>query len=263
MKTQEYQTLGEVIAALKTPQFTAQFIQLLKRFVTFDCAVILGYRQHKHPIYLYDSLPSQRQLLFQHYLTHSYRYDPFYVAIAEQHKTGILQRSEFKPVNQLQENYHTDFYQKTGWQDEVCIAVDLEDNRWIVIYLGMLQTDQPISQQQINGLKQRFPVLQALCRQHWGSQALFLAENSQSEHDLRHWVAAAIADFATDCLTPREQQITTLLVQGLDSQEIAAQLSISHGTVKNHRKRIYQQLQISSLSELFQLFLNHLITKGY
>ncbi|WP_217515198.1 response regulator transcription factor [Vibrio metschnikovii] len=263
MKTQEYQTLGEVIAALKTPQFTAQFIQLLKRFVTFDCAVILGYRQHKHPIYLYDSLPSQRQLLFQHYLTHSYRYDPFYVAIVEQQQTGVLQRSEFKPGNPLQENYHVDFYQKTGWQDEVCIAVDLEDNRWIVIYLGMLQTDQPISQQQINGLKQSFTVLQALCRQHWGSQALFLAENSQSEHDLRHWVAAAIADFATDCLTPREQQITTLLVQGLDSQEIAAQLSISHGTVKNHRKRIYQQLQISSLSELFQLFLNHLITKGY
>ncbi|WP_417553830.1 hypothetical protein [Marinomonas fungiae] len=33
------------------------------------------------------------------------------------------------------------------------------------------------------------------------------------------------------------------------------------GTVKNHRKRIYSQLKISSLGELFQLFLNHLITR--
>ncbi|MEK6164922.1 helix-turn-helix transcriptional regulator, partial [Vibrio cholerae] len=60
-------------------------------------------------------------------------------------------------------------------------------------------------------------------------------------------------------LHPREQEITALLIQGLDSQEIAEALAISHGTVKNHRKRIYAQLHVSSLSELFQLFLNHLI----
>ncbi|MCD6731943.1 LuxR C-terminal-related transcriptional regulator, partial [Vibrio cholerae] len=42
-------------------------------------------------------------------------------------------------------------------------------------------------------------------------------------------------------------------------QEIADALAISLGTVKNHRKRIYAQLHVRSLSEMFQLFLNHLI----
>nr|WP_237333051.1 helix-turn-helix transcriptional regulator [Vibrio sp. V10_P2A27P122] len=49
-------------------------------------------------------------------------------------------------------------------------------------------------------------------------------------------------------------------MQGLDTKEIAKQLDITEGTVKNHRKRIYAQLRVSSLSELFQIFLNHIIT---
>lgn len=74
-----------------------------------------------------------------------------------------------------------------------------------------------------------------------------------------HLVEQAIQSFGAQRLSPREQEITALLIQGLDSQEIAEALAISHGTVKNHRKRIYAQLHVSSLSELFQLFLNHLI----
>lgn len=261
MNSQEYDQLGATISALKTPRFTSHFIDLLKTVLPFDCAVILGYRQDKHPIYLYDSIPSQRQLLFQHYLTHSYLQDPFYTAIAKQQRGGILHRSEFSQLNMShsQQDYYNDFYAKTGWQDEICIAVHLDKTRWIVIYLAIIQTGQTITPTQITSLKQRFSVLEALCRQHWGTQLLLLAENAQPDQNLRGWVEQAITQFGADYLTPREQQITALLVQGLDSQEIAQQLNISLGTVKNHRKRIYAQLQVASLSELFQLFLNHLI----
>ncbi|WP_222422688.1 helix-turn-helix domain-containing protein [Rheinheimera sediminis] len=51
-----------------------------------------------------------------------------------------------------------------------------------------------------------------------------------------------------------------MLLQGFDSEDIAQQLNIAVGTVKNHRKKIYAKLQIGSLSELFQLFLTHLLT---
>ena len=50
------------------------------------------------------------------------------------------------------------------------------------------------------------------------------------------------------------------MVQGLDSEEIAERLQITQGTVKNHRKRIYAQLGVASLSEIFGLFINHAIT---
>ncbi|MCG3728666.1 helix-turn-helix domain-containing protein [Vibrio cincinnatiensis] len=261
MNNQEYHQLGNAIAALKTPYFTSHLIDLLKTILPFDCAVILGYRQNKHPIYLYDSISSQRQLLFQHYLTHTYLQDPFYTAIAQQQHTGILHRSEFSQLafTHVQQEYHTDFYEKTGWQDEVGIAVNLDETRWIVVYLGILEKEKNITTKQLTSLKQRFSILEALCRQHWGHQPLLLSENGQTHTDIRHWVEQAIYQFGAKHLTPREQQITSLLVQGLDSQDIAHQLNISQGTVKNHRKHIYAQLHVSSLSELFQLFLNHLI----
>ncbi|NNN44943.1 MULTISPECIES: LuxR C-terminal-related transcriptional regulator [Vibrio] len=264
MNNQEYHQLGKAITALQTPYFTSQLIDLLKTILPFDCAVILGYRQDKHPIYLYDSIPSQRQLLFQHYLTHTYLQDPFYTAITLQQHRGILHRSEFSQLTStyFQQKYHADFYQKTGWQDEVAIAVNLDETRWIGVYLGILEREKSITAKQLTLLKQRFSVLEALCRQHWGRQPLLLAENGQAKTDIRHWVEQAINQFGAKHLTPREQQITSLLVQGLDSQEIAQHLNIAHGTVKNHRKHIYAQLNVSSLSELFQLFLNYLIASA-
>ena len=51
-----------------------------------------------------------------------------------------------------------------------------------------------------------------------------------------------------------------LLLQGLDTEAIAAALGIGSGTVKNHRKHLYGKLRLGSRAELFNLFLNHLIT---
>jgi DNA-binding CsgD family transcriptional regulator len=77
---------------------------------------------------------------------------------------------------------------------------------------------------------------------------------------LQHQLSQAFSCFGQQLLTDKEQQIACLLLQGFDSLDIAQQLSISAGTVKNHRKKIYAKLQIGSLSELFQLFLTHLLT---
>ncbi|HAX1716249.1 TPA: helix-turn-helix transcriptional regulator [Escherichia coli] len=77
---------------------------------------------------------------------------------------------------------------------------------------------------------------------------------------MRSYVDESIQTFAQSVLTKRQQQIASLLVQGLDSSEVSEQLGLSIGTVKNYRKQIYAQLHINSLGELFQLFLNHLLT---
>ncbi|MFW6068239.1 MAG: LuxR C-terminal-related transcriptional regulator [Chloroflexota bacterium] len=50
-------------------------------------------------------------------------------------------------------------------------------------------------------------------------------------------------------LTPREQEVLGLLGKGLTNQEIAEQLFIEHGTVKNHVHRILKKLNASNRHE--------------
>lgn len=59
-------------------------------------------------------------------------------------------------------------------------------------------------------------------------------------------------------LTDREVQIVKLVLQGFPTFEIARRLKITVGTVKNHRRRLYQKLDITSERELFLLYLQSL-----
>ena len=52
-------------------------------------------------------------------------------------------------------------------------------------------------------------------------------------------------------LTPREQEIFTLLLKGTSPKEIAYTLKISYETVHHHQKNMYKKLGIQSIQELF------------
>lgn len=51
-------------------------------------------------------------------------------------------------------------------------------------------------------------------------------------------------------LTPRERDVTRLIVIGLSNKEIARQLGISDGTVKLHLHNIYQKLALRNRTML-------------
>ncbi len=54
-------------------------------------------------------------------------------------------------------------------------------------------------------------------------------------------------------LTPQEEQITALVVDGCSNQEVARELSLSAKTVEYHLTRVYKKLGVSSRGELREL----------
>lgn len=72
----------------------------------------------------------------------------------------------------------------------------------------------------------------------------------------------ATDSFLPDQLTPRERQIVELVLSGYPNSKIAEKLEISEGTIKNHRKRLYYKLDITTERELFLQFLEHLSAAG-
>lgn len=63
---------------------------------------------------------------------------------------------------------------------------------------------------------------------------------------------AVIARF--ESLKPREKEVARLLVGGLLSKDVAAQLCISPATVKVHKSRMMTKMQVGSLQELVIAF---------
>lgn len=51
-------------------------------------------------------------------------------------------------------------------------------------------------------------------------------------------------------LTPREQEVMTLIVKGLSNKEAARQLNVSNRTVDVHRAKIMEKMQAEDLTEL-------------
>ena len=255
--------VSEAIAALNTPRFSSKIMQLTRGCLAFDCAVILGYKEARRPIYLYDSIEKERELLFQRYLTNDYQNDPFIRYLSTYKQQGVFSLKEVISKDLDYRAYCQRFYQQTGWQDELCIFIEIEPELWVIICLGFINDANHISKKGVSALNASLSIIESLCRQHWKKADFHLAEpvkDHKSSIELHSSVQYALASFGRDILTKREQQITVLIAQGYDSKEIALKLAISEGTVKNHRKRIYQQLNIASLSEFFQLFYNHLIT---
>jgi len=63
-------------------------------------------------------------------------------------------------------------------------------------------------------------------------------------------------------LTHREREIVMLTLEGHPIASIAQRLGVSRGTIKNHRLRLYQKLDITTERELFLTHLQHLQRAG-
>lgn len=65
-------------------------------------------------------------------------------------------------------------------------------------------------------------------------------------------------------LTPRQQQILKLIIEGFTSREIGNQLKISVQTVEVHRFHLMRRLDVRNVAQLIrQAFLLRLLPKEY
>lgn len=239
--------LSTVIDAVTTRHFYPKLLAFLASYFSFDSAIIFAFEHGQPPRCLLKTGSHEDDDINRLYQGGAYLQDPFYRAFNPRHDTRVCTLGQLAPDGFYCSDYYRDFYHKTGWQDEVGVLLQLPGDRALGLFFGSLRQQVRKYAGEPESLSAFLRVLKSLIRLHADVSPLSAGKNVTVE--------AAAAEALSAGLTPREREIVSLILAGKSSQQIAEQIYISTGTVKNHRKNIYGKLNIRSQAELFSRFL--------
>lgn len=240
-------SLGAAAAAIGARGFPDALAAVLRLLAPFQMMNGFLYSPDGHAFDLYnDKILAVRSIIVDRYLAGAYVLDPFYDAVRSDSGQRMIVMRELAPDNFLQTEYHRQHYATTGIGDEIGFVLKLENGFTAVLSLSRTGAAPFFAAEELERFRSAAPVVCALAARHWFHvPALSL--------DIKN--AAPAARIEHPLLTRRELEIVTLILKGHSNLSLAAVLSLSHNTVKVHRRQIYSKLAISSQAELFRLFL--------
>lgn len=241
--------LALVVASIGDDDFDRRLLSWLRRFVSFDSALVLFYAVQQRPLVLVDALDNPgRRNSAGHYLEGAYLLDPFYHQASTLNEARLLKLADIVPEDFSRSDYFETYYRNSGIRDEVNFLLPIDGGTY-AIALERSVRGEPFSNDDLDSLHALLPLIDALARRH----RLIVTERQVPETpDREHLrLERVLADFGSGMLTPREQEVAGLMLRGYALAQIAERLEISSETARVHRRHIYEKLGISSLAELF------------
>lgn len=233
----------------------------LNLYLSFDSIIVLGYQENDKPIFLNGNYSEPKTTNKELLSTSMYTHDPFYYQLAKTGTPGVFFQSDIVKNKKLIANYRNKFRVNWFTQSELAICVQIDSTRWIAICIGRDENNSPFSAYDKSCLESIYEKFAILCRNFWPQ--IWFFRPGATNNNLANILSVVITTFGHELLTQREQEISTLIILGFDNKAIANNLGISLTTVKTHRRTIYSKLNIASIGDLFQLFLNQLLKQSY
>lgn len=257
-----------LLAGLETERFLPALDHLLQGISGFDQSCVFLYPAGALPVLFHDNMQDIPEPGAMHrYINGTYLLDPVYTACAHGRAAGLYRMAELAPDAFFEGEYfnspdvHPCISLASGTLcEEIVFLSPLPGGSYAAYSLMRCNGSPAFSAEELAALHLCQPTLEALFQRHYAKLSQLQSgrvARSSAEH-----LSQAFAGFASERLTAREQAIVSLILRGHSSLSISLHLEIAEGTVKNHRKHLYSKLGISSQSELFHLFVNHLLGSG-
>lgn len=244
------EAIAPLVSAVGSQQFLSLIFSALQRIVATDASVLWRYGARINLEFNAETVATFPEDL-EIYKTVGYLLDPYYRAAIDQKFRGFAMINDLCPEAFRETEYYEKYYRLTGVIDECGYVLSLPNGEFLNVSLGRSKKMAAFTPVEIAKLEALSPLLQALCEAHWCLPAV----QGEGDGHLDMHLTTALTNFGTSKLTARESEIIQLVLLGHSTRSVAERLHIAPGTVKIHRKRSYEKLDISSQSELFHLFL--------
>ena len=234
---------------VRSPEFLTGLGQALEAYFPGISHVVFHFAAGGRPTVLAHNLSSDLEhKVLAPYVERMYLLDPFYRHWQAERHGGLANLDELAPAGFRHSDYYATYYRDLGLYDEAAAFFPLDEGDCLSLSFGFYRRNHTPSQDELLAtLDYLFPLLQALIRQFWLASSLHLPGPDESP--------SLLHSFGQKVLSERERQVAWLILRGHTGPEIATELDITTGTVKNHRKRLYAKLNIGSQAELFRQFM--------
>jgi DNA-binding CsgD family transcriptional regulator len=245
--------IAQVADRVGKPEFYPVLLSALAEHLKADLPMMMRYSAQNAPEYvIHEGLQAEHMELYRRGL---YRVDPIYRLCRNQQGRGVMDLTEVSTPEELKGDYFKIFLRLTGMADDLAILFPAENQGSIGL---VFERRTRFRREEIAEMHTLFPLLDSLHRLH---QTLSepVGRNRRTAPGLPPIAyGKAVDGFLQDQLTPRERDIVGLILLGYPTAKIAARLKLSVNTIKNHKKRMYLKLDITTERELFLGFVSFL-----
>ena len=256
--------LASIAARIGTENFYGELLDAFAKHLRADLSMVMRYSRRHAPVYvIHEGLePGHMDL----YLRGLYRIDPIYKVCRQSGAEGVRDLASVSTPADRSGDYFNLFLRLTGMADDLVMLLPVDAETYIgVVY----ERRTPFSPGETEELRTLFPLIESLHGVHQrivgaprpakaGKKGSGNPPVSPGLQPIDH--KAALGSFLEHELTPRERDIVHLMLIGYPNIKIAERLKLSINTVKNHKKRMYLKLDITTERELFLAFVNFLIS---
>ena len=181
------------------------------------------------------------------YLDVAFVLDPFHELFLRSPKDRVDRLQDIAPDDFLKSEYYEKFFSELGLSDECGLMLPISSEAALFLSLGV-HDDRLMT---VDRLRAMLPVIGALARRHW---TVLTPKVIDGTGRLAAHLDESFAAFGNSILSPREAEITRLVLKGHSTKSIALIFNNSPETIKAHRRRIYSKLGLATQGALLPLF---------
>ncbi len=246
--------LAGVIESFGDDSMPPQLADAIGQVVPFDYSAMFILRRDSAPIQIFDELPADAEPV--KYIESPYLLDPVYDRFLKGTLLECCTLDDLCPDDFLESDYFLQYWSKINVVCEFEFNVAYDADTLLHLTVSRMDTSEVFSDAEKRLLSALFPVVSAILRRYWTSHKSSLARSNARADSFHRHLRFVMENFGRSMLTAREMDIMRLTMRGYSDKLSARELDITPGTVRNHKKSIFNKLRVSSQGQVFGLFLD-------